>query len=205
VDTRDVAAAYDIAAPLYPDELAPGSVSRAMLERFSPLLPAGAWVIDIGCGAGRSTRWLGERGYVVMSIDVSLEMLRRTRWGRPDAWIARADMRALPVASASFDGLTAFFSLVHIPKAEVPRVLQEFRRVLRRGGTMLVSVRRGQSDDEKAKNWTGGYTIHFTDFVEDELDELLGDAGFRVVARETCEALMDGRSETHLFRLASAA
>jgi ubiquinone/menaquinone biosynthesis C-methylase UbiE len=204
VDTRDVAAAYDIAAPLYPDELAPGSVSRAMLERFSPLLPAGAWVIDIGCGAGRSTRWLGERGYAVMSIDVSLEMLRRTRWGRPDAWIARADMRALPVASASFDGLTAFFSLVHIPKAEVPRVLQEFRRVLRRGGTMLVSVRRGRNDTGGSTKWADGYVLHFTDFVEDELEELLGDAGFRVVARETCEALMDGRSETHLFRLASA-
>ena len=201
---RDVAAAYDIAAPLYPVELAPGSFSRSMLERLSSLLPAGARVIDIGCGAGRSTRWLEGRGYRVLSVDVSAEMLRRTQLGRPDAWTALADMRALPVASCSFDGLTAFFSLVHVPKAEVPQALQEFRRVLKPGGTVLVSVRRGQSDDEKEKSWTGGHAIHFTDFIEDELEGLLTEAGFRVAGSEKCEALMDGDHTTHIFTTAVA-
>ena len=69
---------------------------------------------------------------------------------------------------------------------------------------MLVSVRKGQSNDEKAKEWTGGYAIHFTDFMEDELEELLGGASFRVVANETCEAIMDGERTTHLFTIAAA-
>ena len=112
-------------------------------------------------------------------------------------------MRALPVESASFDGLTAFFSLLHIPKAEVPQVLQEFHRILRPGGTMLVSVRKGQSDLEGTTKWADGCLLHFTDFMEDELEELLGGAGFHVVANQTCRALMGGRSETHLFSIAS--
>ena len=199
MDTKDMAAAYDAAASLYPTELAPDSVTRAMLERLSPQLPAGARVIDVGCGAGRSTRWLENHGYTVLSVDVSAQMLQRTRLGRPDAGTAQADMRALPVAPATFDGLTAFFSLVHVPKAEVPRALREFHRVLKPGGIMLASVRRGEGDESGLTKWADGYEMHFTDFVEHELEGLLAEAGFRVTGTETCEALMNGERTTHIF------
>lgn len=198
----EVAAGYNFAAPQFKSGLAPDSPSRAALEKWAPLLPPGARVLDVGCGAGRATRWLESRGFSVLSLDLSTAMLRRTLAGRPGAWAALADMNALPVVPAALDGLTAFFSVTHILKAEVPLVLAGFRRALKPGGAILIAVVRGEGESDEAADWAGGRVLHFSGFVESELAALLADAGFRVIGSHTGESVFHGELETHLFLFA---
>ncbi|MBI3763647.1 MAG: class I SAM-dependent methyltransferase [Chloroflexi bacterium] len=200
--THDVAAAYDFAAPQFKSDLAPDSTSRAALEKWSALLSPGARVMDVGCGAGRATRWLEEFGCAVLSLDLSTEMLRRTGEGRPGARVALADMLSLPVTPESFDGLTAFFSVTHIPKVEVPRVLNGFHRALKPGGALLVAVVRGEEEGEEAHHWTGGHVLHFSAFDEAELATLLEAAGFCVIGGHGGEAVFHGQWEKHIFMFA---
>ena len=91
------------------------------------LLPDGR-VLDLGCGVGHSFHLLAPRETV--GVDVSAEALE----GQERETIV-ADMRALPLPSASFASVLSVQSLEHVPDPE--RVVSEARRVLAPGGTAL--------------------------------------------------------------------
>jgi ubiquinone/menaquinone biosynthesis C-methylase UbiE len=107
-------------------------------------------------------------------------MARRAQ-RRLDAALS-ADMRALPLARASIGGLLAFYSLIHVPRAELGPVLAEFRRVLRGGGRVLVSAHEGQGELHRDTFLDAAAPFTATFF---ELDELVGasqDVGLDVTA-----------------------
>lgn len=199
-----VAAGYDWAADQFPAELSAESDSRLALERWAPAAPAGGTVLDVGCGAGRASRWLAAHGFRVLSLDLSPEMLRRTRAGRPAAWTAVSDMRALPVARGAAGGLTAFFSVTHIPKAAAPPVFAEFRRVVAPGGALLVAMVGGEGDEEEAAAWAGGAVMHFSGYREAELRALFEGHGFAVFGTHSSESEFHGKLEQHLFMFGRA-
>jgi SAM-dependent methyltransferase len=91
------------------------------------LLPDGR-LLDLGCGVGHSFHLLAPRETV--GVDVAPEALA----GQARETIA-ADMRALPLPSASFESVLSVQSLEHVPDPE--RVVAEARRVLAPGGTAL--------------------------------------------------------------------
>jgi ubiquinone/menaquinone biosynthesis C-methylase UbiE len=115
-------------------------------------LPGGTGrVLEIAAGTGRVTRHLLEAlsgdGELV-ATDLNEAMLGEARRRLPaDArlrWQV-ADAQVLPFADASFDVVACQFGLMFVP--DKPRALQEIRRVLRPGGTLLLSVW-----DELARN-----------------------------------------------------
>jgi len=93
----------------------------------APLLPSGR-ILDVGCGIGHSYELLAPRETVGLDIDPAAlsGQNRETRAG---------DMRALPFADASFDGLISVQAIEHVPDPE--RALVEARRVLRPGGVAV--------------------------------------------------------------------
>jgi SAM-dependent methyltransferase len=46
-----------------------GPAASAWVQRWSPLVPAGARVLDVACGSGRHVRWFASRGCVVTGVD----------------------------------------------------------------------------------------------------------------------------------------
>jgi SAM-dependent methyltransferase len=98
-------------------------------------VPAGEFVLDLACGAGRHVEHLAAAGYRAFGLDLSPELLRvaRHEGGLP---VVRADMRRLPLRAGSVSLVTSFFtSFGYFPDpAEDQRVLREVRRVLRPGG-----------------------------------------------------------------------
>lgn len=47
----------------------------AWIQRFTPLLPAGARVLDVACGSGRHMRWLKAQGFVPLGLDRDAQAL----------------------------------------------------------------------------------------------------------------------------------
>jgi 2-polyprenyl-6-hydroxyphenyl methylase / 3-demethylubiquinone-9 3-methyltransferase len=96
--------------------------------------PGRARVLDIGCGGGFLSNYLGEVGCEVDGLDSSSESLAvaiRHDSTRRVSYI-RADALALPYADASFDVVCAMDFLEHVE--DPARVVAEAARVLRRGG-----------------------------------------------------------------------
>ena len=92
-------------------------------------LPAGARVLDLACGTGDFLRILSAAGLAPFGMDLSWGMLQANRTGLP---LAQADGAALPVATASVDGITCGYALRNF--TELGPVFGEFGRVVRPGG-----------------------------------------------------------------------
>jgi SAM-dependent methyltransferase len=64
------AAFYDVVAHLDP-------TLQGEVDYYANLIPNGSWVLELGCGTGRITLPLAERGYAVVGLDNAPNMLVR--------------------------------------------------------------------------------------------------------------------------------
>ncbi|NJN93711.1 MAG: methyltransferase domain-containing protein [Anaerolineales bacterium] len=119
------------------ETLRPGGL--ALTERALEVcdLPAGARVLDVGCGAGATVQYLQQWGYRAGGVDLSALLLREGRQKGPDLTFLQADGVCLPLADAQMDAVLAECSLSGL--ANTDAALVEFYRLLRRGGYLVVS------------------------------------------------------------------
>jgi 2-polyprenyl-3-methyl-5-hydroxy-6-metoxy-1,4-benzoquinol methylase len=93
----------------------------------------------VGCGEGQLAAELKQAGARVVGIDVAEEPLRRARERHPGLELALVPERApWPLDDASFDVVWAGDTIEHV--ADTASWLSEVRRVLRSGGTLLLST-----------------------------------------------------------------
>lgn len=95
-------------------------------------------VLDCGCGTGANLQMLRRIGPAI-GIDLTWSGLAVAR-GRGERGVAQASAAALPFADASFDLVTSFDVLQHIPDPAEPAALREMSRVLRPGGHVVLTV-----------------------------------------------------------------
>ena len=100
---------------------------------------AGARAADLATGTGDIAFALQRAGADVVGVDVTWRMIelanRKAReTARPPAFLV-GDMIALPLASGSFDLVTAGYGLRNVP--DLRSAIDEIRRVLKPGGKML--------------------------------------------------------------------
>ena len=101
-------------------------------------VPAGASVLDLGCGAGMLAL-LKRKGVVLTGIDLSPECaLAARRNGYDFTYSAR--LSNLPFADGGFDYVVSLDLLGHVDFAEKDSVLKEIKRVLRPGGVTLHGI-----------------------------------------------------------------
>jgi SAM-dependent methyltransferase len=112
---------------------------RRLFERLlQELKPTAAWrVLEVGAGTGANLPVLEALGArQVVACDLSADALRHAGPGRAVA--ARADAARLPFRSGSFDLLLAADVIEHLD--DDAAALEEFERVLRPGGHLVVTV-----------------------------------------------------------------
>lgn len=182
--SSDVQSSYDRVADEYVrriyDELRHKPLDRKLLDRFADDVRPAGLACDMGCGPGHVARYLHERGAQVCGVDLSPEMVARARGLNPGVEFKQGDMRALDAADGAWAGIAAFYSIIHIARAEVVAALRELRRVLRPGGLLLLAFHIG---DEvlHLDEWMGqSVNVDFFFFRADEMAGYLKSAGFEV-------------------------
>ena len=104
-------------------------------------------LVDLGCGTGRHALEFASRGFDVLGIDLSAEMLvqfqTKARLAGVQAAILRAnlcDLNGLP--DATFDGAILMYATLGMIPAAADRelVLREARRLLSSGGKLALHV-----------------------------------------------------------------
>lgn len=115
---------------------------REVAEAVLPDLGTSLDVLDLGCGAGASFRWLdGLRGAGALhGTDIASAAVRAAAAKRVATSVVQASMDALPYAAESFDLVVNADVMQHLTEDDVSRAVAEARRVLRPGGCLLVRV-----------------------------------------------------------------
>src|SRR3989338_8476086 len=152
---------------------------RSEFEKFSKLLPVGK-VIDIGCGGGRDAVLFTDAGYDYIGVDLSEEMLVGARELLSNADFRQMDMYSLDFQPDSFDGFWAAASLLHIPKRNVAKVLEQIKKTVKSGGIGFFAVKEGD-DERMVKGSLKGDERFFAFYKEEEFLKLLQENRFEVL------------------------
>lgn len=132
-------------------------------------------ILDAGCGTGGMLLYLKSIGTPV-GIDISQEALKFCR-KRGLKNVKRSSIEKMPFKNEGFDLVTSFDVLYHKWVKSDTLALQEFYRVLKPGGFLLVRV--------PAYNWLRGkhdeivFTRHR--YTKDELNQKLKISGFKIL------------------------
>jgi SAM-dependent methyltransferase len=152
---------YDTDATGYADQvsglLAGSPYLRASLALFADLVhgAGGGPVADVGCGPGYVTDHLHDAGVNAFGIDLSPEMISIARRDYPHLRFEVGTMTDLELEDAAVAGIVAFWSVIHVPDDAVPGVFEEFRRVMRPSGPLLVGFHVGDETQHTSEGYTG--------------------------------------------------
>lgn len=146
------------------------------LRAFASLL-RGKRVLDAGCGAGRDVQKFLALGLDVEGLDYSHSLIARCRKKFPQSVFHLGDLRKTRLSSSSFDGIWACASILNLSKSDAQNAFAEFNRLLKPGGVLMVSVKKGRG--EKMVSDRAGRRF-FSYYSESELKRRVENAGVRV-------------------------
>jgi SAM-dependent methyltransferase len=117
---------------------------------FLALLPPGASILELGCGAGGDTEEMLARGFDVHPTDGSPEMaaVASKHLGRTVRTLLFHDLDAVE----TYDAVWANACLLHVPRPELADVLARIWRALKPEGVFYASYKEGDDDGRDTLN-----------------------------------------------------
>ncbi len=146
---------------------------KEALDRFLELVPEGGAVLDLGCGSGRDSLEMLERGYDVTALDGSEEMcaLAEIHTGLE---VLNMKFEELDFDEV-FEGIWACASLVHVSSKKMPEILRKIRKALEMNGILYFSVKKGDFEGYRNERY-------FTDYEKSDIKELFAKVeGFEII------------------------
>ena len=163
---------YDLIADWYAKSRGTSQVGVPELKSLIASLPAGASVLDIGCGNGLPlTRTLLDAGCHVVGVDSSPRMLERFQANCPATPFICAPIQSADLPRQSFDAAVAWGILFHLPHDEQRSAIAKVASVLKPGGLFLFTA--GDEEGDKEGEPMNGVPFHYWSFSVEGYRELL--------------------------------
>jgi len=145
----------------------------AWIESQAERLPQGSRILDAGAGSCPYRDFFSHCEYKAQDFtSLSDEQLSGGQYGQIDYV---CDIASIPVPDASFDAILCSEVLEHLP--EPIKVINEFARILKPGGKIIITAPLGSGLHQEPYHFYGGYTPFW-------YERFLGDAGFDAVKVE---------------------
>ncbi|NPE09516.1 MAG: class I SAM-dependent methyltransferase [Asgard group archaeon] len=194
-----VSEGYDKAAEKYLAERHENLEEMKFLPEFSSLIKQDGKVLDAGCGAGLPfTKYLSERFHVI-GIDISKKQIDLAKKNVPKAQFFVKDMTELDYPENFFDGILAYYSIIHVPRKEHHGLFKNFYRMLKPNGVALMCL-HATDDPEYINDDFFGAKMYWSGFDKDTNLKLLRDIGFQIIWSEIVADSL-GEEGKHLFVL----
>ncbi|KNG44779.1 methyltransferase domain-containing protein [Stemphylium lycopersici] len=213
-----IKASYDAIAPKYAQEFTnPDDELRLdYLNRLLTLLQSSAnnknnndskaptaSVLELGCGAGiPATKILLSSTNPTINVtgnDISTTQLTLARTNLSEysnstrLTLLDGDMLSLAFPPASFNAITAFYSIIHLPRAEQTQLVSKIADWLKPGGYLLANFSAAAMENLEKETWLGherGW-MFWSGWGEQGSVAMVEEAGFKVLVREVRKAVGD--------------
>ncbi len=157
-----------------------GGKDVQLLQELVKCLPGGSKVLDVGCGAGVPvTRFLSEY-FDVTGVDFSGSQLALARELVPEATFIQQDMTELDLPDETYDAITSYYAIIHVPRRFHKDLLLNFHRMLKPSGLILLNMGRGDQDDVINEDYHGA-RMYWSHFNAETNIELIKDCGFNII------------------------
>ena len=178
-----------------------GEFERQLLDRFLQVnIISSPKILDIGCGNGKDTNYLRQKGAVPVGIDISSGMLKEAKKHIPKGILCQMDMRILGFSNSVFDGVWANGCIYHVPKIAIIQVLKEVVRVLKPLGIFPFNVKAGTGERlEKSPRSYGGGARFYAYYTIKEMRSFLRQAGFEVLETKEYPQKIFGEEIFHIW------
>lgn len=101
----------------------------------------GKKVLDYGCGAGRSTRFLRKLELSPIGVDISVDMIHQSKLREPEGDYILIKSGRLPFQDSTFDLIFSNAVFLEVPKKkEIVKILVEMKRVMKADGVAMITV-----------------------------------------------------------------
>jgi SAM-dependent methyltransferase len=199
-DKETVRAGYNAIAARYLASRSEDSEDVQLLEDLVQRLPAGARVLDAGCGAGVPITRMLSRSFAVTGADFAEEQIRLARRLVPGAQFVCEDITQLTFPDSSFDAICSYYAIIHIPREEHRGLLEGFHRVLRPQGLALLCLGADDLAHDIEEDYLGA-RMFWSHYDAGTNLRMLEECGFGVIWSRVVEDASSPGS-AHLFALA---
>lgn len=164
-------------------------------------------ILDLGCAGGRDTKFFVAKGYDVIGIDFSKEMIKYAKKHVPEAIFYKMSIEDIDFSENSFNGVWANASFQHIKKKDLPNVLRKVYKSMTQGGIFFLDLRVGKSErEESTKEYGAPIKRFFAYYSEKEITNYLKAAGFKIIKIKIFSDIFHGkkRKKIRIFSQKSA-
>jgi SAM-dependent methyltransferase len=175
--------AWDNLAKKYDDRS--GSPISDIFIKFTGKLPEKGRVLDLGCGTGLPyARYLVEKGFEVVGVDLSEEMVKAASKNVPEATFVQLSMNEITYRD-KFDGVVSSFSMLLLPPDLFRETASRIHSALVEGGYLYLSLNEpaGVSDDPDSEVFVNimGEDMYSRAYTVDEVEGYFKPLGFSLV------------------------
>ena len=151
------------------------SQNRNALVAAMPKIPGK--ILDVGCGPGRDLVAFKHQGHTVIGLDATPAFVEMAQQASGcEVW--QQSFLNLDLPPETFDGIFANAALIHVPRADMVRVLKDLWRSLVTHGAIVMSMGRG--DWEGYIPCPGGYR-YIVGWEYETLSPCLEQGGFEIL------------------------
>ena len=191
---------YNTIANRYLAERTRDSQDVRLLDELMERLPVNAKVLDAGCGAGIPISQILSERFQVTGVDFSEAQVELAKKNVPTAEFLCEDMTKMDFPDETFNGITSYYAIIHIPREEHQALLANFHRMLKPGGLALLCLGAEHLIDDIDENYLGT-RMYWSHYDADTYLNMLRDCGFEILwSRNVTDATCEGAG--HLFVLA---
>ena len=197
---KTVKEGYNAIADRYLAERTRDSEDVRLLQELIERLPADANVLDAGCGAGIPISQRLSEYFRVTGVDFSEAQVELAKKNVPNAAFLCEDMTKLDFPENTFDGITSYYAIIHIPREEHQALLTNFHRMLKAGGFALLCLGAEDSFEDIDENFLGA-RMYWSHYDTKTYLDMLHHCGFSILwSKRVEDATCEGAG--HLFVLA---
>lgn len=165
-------------------------INKKELDKISELSEAtdGCKILELGCGTGRLTKSISQKGYSLVSVDRSWVMLATCRKNVGNSVnLIRSDIENLPLKEGIFDACISLRLMHHFKYNTFDKVLKELKRCLRDNGAVIFNTTNIFSFSILSR-WTNFFPHNFSFHHysnEKKIEQILRDNKFNIIDKQT--------------------